>query len=101
MKKIRQTQIFLISIGLLLILLTYFYYPYLKSTELTKEQPVQKDLVEETYDERTFFEKVQYQGMYDLDNPFTIVSEKAYILNEEPNVVYMNQMHVVLHCFGK
>ena len=51
MKKIRQTQILLISIGLLLILLTYFYYPYLKRTELTKELPTQKDLGEETDDE--------------------------------------------------
>ena len=97
-KKQQRIQIILISIGLLLILVTYFYYPYLKKVELIKDQPQQKDLGETTSDDKTtFFENVEHKGFYDLNKPFTIRSEKAFILNEEPNIVYMDSMHVILH----
>ena len=38
MKKQRTTQLVLISIGLLLILLTYFYYPYMNKDKLLEDQ---------------------------------------------------------------
>ena len=72
-KKQQKIQIILISIGLLLILITYFYYPYMKEVELVRDQPAQKDLGEGTTDdESTFFENVEYKGLYDLNKPFTM-----------------------------
>ena len=97
-KKQQKIQIALISIGLLLIISTYFYYPLMKKAELAKDQLQQKELKKNiTDDKKTFFENVEYKGLYDLNKPFIIKSEKAYILNEEPDIVYMNTMHVILH----
>ena len=97
-KKQQKIQIALISIGLLLIISTYFYYPLMKKAELAKDQLQQKKLEKNiTHDKTTFFENVEYKGLYDLNKPFIIKSEKAYILNEEPDIVYMNTMHVILH----
>ena len=97
-KKQQKIQIALISIGLLLIISTYFYYPLVKKAELAKDQLQQKELeINITHDKRTFFENVEYKGLYDLNKPFIIKSEEAYILNEEPDIVYMNTMHVILH----
>ena len=97
-KKQQKIQIALISIGLLLIISTYFYYPLMKKVELAKDQLQQKELEKNiTHDKRTFFENVEYKGLYDLNKPFIIKSEEAYILNEEPDIVYMNAMHVILH----
>jgi len=96
--KQQKVQIILTLIGLLLILITYFYYPYMKKVELVKDQPIQKDLEKNLDDdETTFFEKVEYKGLYDLNNPFTIRAKKAYILNEKPNIVYMTNVHVILY----
>ena len=98
MKKQQKIQIALISIGLFLIISTYFYYPLMKKAELAKDQLQQKELKKNiTDDKKTFFENVEYKGLYDLNKPFTIKSEEAYILNEEPDIVYMNTMHVILH----
>ena len=97
-KKQQKTQLVLISIGLLLILLTYFYYPYMNKDKLLKNQSVREDL-ENTTDnaQMTTFESVEYEGLYDLDKPFSVKSENAYILDEDPNVVYMTTMHVILY----
>ena len=87
-KKQQKIQIALISIGLLLIISTYFYYPLMKKAELAKNQPQQKELEKNiTHDKTTFFEDVEYNGLYDLNKPFIIGSEEAYILNEEPDIV--------------
>ena len=97
-KKQQKTQLALISIGLLLILLTYFYYPYMKQDKLLKNQSVQKDLENTTdNDQITTFESVEYEGLYDLDKPFSVKSENAYILDENPDVVYMTNMHVIMY----
>ena len=97
-KKQQKIQIALISIGLLLIISTYFYYPLMKKAELAKDQLQQKGLEKNiTHDKTTFFEDVEYKGLYDLNKPFIIGSKEAYILNEEPDIVYMNNMHVILY----
>ena len=97
-KKQQKIQIALISIGLLLIISTYFYYPLMKKAELAKDQLQQKKLEKNiTHDKTTFFKNVEYTGLYDLNKPFIIKSEEAYILNEEPDIVYMNTMHVILY----
>ena len=97
-KKQQKTQLILISIGLLLILLTYFYYPYMNKDKLLEDQFVLEDLEKTLDDDKvTSFENVEYEGLFDLNKPFSIKSEKAYILDIEPDVVYMTDMHVTLY----
>ena len=84
--------------GLLLILLTYFYYPYMNKDKLLEDQFVLEDLEKTLDDDKvTSFENVKYEGLFDLNKPFSIKSDKAYILDIEPDVVYMTDMHVTLH----
>ena len=96
-KKQQNIQIILISIGLLLILTTYFYYPYMNKAKLIENQSATKDSERTLEAQSTSFKNVQYKGLYDVDKPFTIISEKAYILNEEPEFVYMTNVHTILY----
>ena len=98
-KQQKRIQIILVSIGLLLIAITYFYYPYLKKVDLIKDLPSQKDSKNVTDDDQqsTSFENVEYKGLYDFDKEFTVKSETAHMLNTEPDIVYMQRMHVVLY----
>ena len=98
-KQQKRIQIILVTIGLLLIAITYFYYPYLKKVDLIKDLPSQKDSKNVTDGDQksTSFENVEYKGLYDLDKEFTVKSETAHILNTEPDIVYMQLMHVVLY----
>ena len=96
-KKQQNIQIILISIGLLLILTTYFYYPYMNKAKLIENQSAKKDLERTLEDQSTSFENVQYKGLYDVDKPFTIMSEEAYILDKEPEFVYMTNVHTILY----
>ena len=97
MKKQNKTQLILVFIGLFLILVTYFYYPSLDKKSLENKSVREEigDIVGEN--ESTTFENVKYNGLYDYDKLFTVESEKAHILNDEPDVVYMKNMHVVLN----
>ena len=97
-KQHRKMQLILIFIGFFLILLTYFYYPYMDKNKLLKDQSARED-VEKTLEDAhsTTFENIEYQGLYDLDKPFSVKSEKAHILDEEPDIVYMTNMNVVLY----
>ena len=97
-KKHQKTQIILISIGIFLILATYFFYPYMKKTQFAKDKAAQEDIVKTPDENReTSFENIQYKGIYDLDKTFIVNSEKAHILKEEPDIVYMTNMHVILY----
>ena len=97
-QKQKKTQIILTSIGLILLLITYFYYPYMQKVRFTDNQVVQKD-GSNTLDigQGTSFENVKYEGLYQINNTFSVMSEKAHILNKEPDVVYMTNMHVILY----
>ena len=97
-QKQKKAQIILTSIGLILLLITYFYYPYIKKVKFTDNQVVQKD-GSNTLDigQGTSFENVKYEGLYQINNTFSVMSEKAHILNKEPDVVYMTNMHVILY----
>ena len=99
MKKQQQKmQLVLIFIGFFLILLTYFYYPYMEKNKLLKDQSAREDLEKTLEDANlTAFENIEYQGLYDLDKPFSVKSEKAHILDGEPDIVYMTNMNVVLY----
>jgi len=97
-QKQKKTQIILTSIGLILLLITYFYYPYMKKVKFTDNQVVQKDGSNTPdIDQGTSFENVKYEGLYQINNTFSVMSEKAHILNKEPDVVYMTNMHVILY----
>jgi len=96
-KKQQNIQIILVLIGLLLILMTYFYYPYMNKAKLIENQSAQKILGKVLEEQSTSFENVQYKGLYDVDKPFTIMSEEAYILDEEPEFVYMTNVHTILY----
>ena len=48
-------------------------------------------------DNSSNFENVEYNGIYDLNNPFVVKSEKAYIMNDKPDILYMTNMHVILY----
>ena len=96
-KKQQNIQIILISIGLLLILITYFYFPYMNKAKLIDNQSAMKDLGGTLEEQSTSFQNVEYKGMYDVDKPFTIMSEEAYILDEEPEFVYMTNVKTILY----
>jgi len=97
-QKQKKVQIILTSIGLILILLTYFYYPYMQKVKFTDDKVAQKDASETPdIEEGTSFENVQYEGVYQINKTFSVASEKAHILNEEPDIVYMTNMHVILY----
>ena len=97
-KKQQRTQLLLILFGLLLIFGTYFYYPYvIKENQFFKSKTVEKES-EQTEDEQTStFQDVEYKGFYDFDKPFIVKSEKAIMSNEEPDIIYMSNMHVTLY----
>ena len=97
-QKQKKAQIILTTIGLILILITYFYYPYMKKVKFTDNQVFQKDGSNTLdIDQGTSFENIKYEGLYQINNTFSVMSEKAHILNKEPDVVYMTNMHVILY----
>jgi len=97
-KKQQGIQLALVLIGILLIIATYFYFPSIKKDKILKDQSIIKETQKaERDDESTFFEKLEYKGLYDLDKPFNVKSNEAYILKNDPDVVYMKNMHVTLY----
>ena len=98
MKRQDKTKLTLLLTGIILIILTYFYYPNLDKSKILKSQNIQKDLKDKFDDQQsTVFENVNYDGLYDSDKSFTVEAETAYILKEEADVVYMNNMHVIMY----
>jgi len=88
-------QLSLVSIGLFLILTTYFFYPKFLKEKAIKDSSAKTEVADSK--ERNTFEKVEYKGLYDINRPFNVKAEKAYILTKDPNVVYMTDMNVTLH----
>ena len=68
-----------------------------KRSALEKEEKFSK--IDE--DKSNTFLNVEYKGIYNYDKPFTIISEKAYIGSDEPDIVYMTNMHVTLYINDK
>ncbi len=98
MRKQKKIQIVLISLGIFLFLLTYFFYPNFTRKELSEDQIVKENSgVTDKKSETTSFEKLEYKGMYDFDKPFTVKSSKAFIHNNQPDIVHMSNMHVILY----
>jgi hypothetical protein len=100
MKKQQQgVTIFLFLIGLSLIFLTYFYYPQMNKVKIIEEKNLKSE-EEESISlnaSDSNFENVEYAGIYNVNNKFTVKSEKAYITNDNPDVVHMKKMNVVIN----
>jgi len=97
-KEQKKIQIFLFIVGFLLILITYFYYPYKNKSFV--EQNIQEDvppMSDEQSNQSTSFENLEYQGLYDLNKTFLVKSEKAHINENEPDIVHMTNMQVILY----
>jgi hypothetical protein len=98
MKKKQRMQFGLVSIGLFLIIATYFYFPSIQKDKILKNQSANKEPQKtQGIDESTYFENLEYKGLYDLDKPFSVKSEEAYIVSGEPDIVYMKNMYVILY----
>ena len=97
-KKHLKVQLTLVSIGLLLFVLTYLFYPNINKNKILKDQSIGKDF-EKTVDTEkvTSFDSLEYKGLYDFNKPFKVKSKKAYILNKEPDIVHMDNMHVIMY----
>ena len=97
-KEQKRIQIFLFIIGILLILMTYFYYPYKNKSLVEKNiQENEPRIADDTSDSATSFQNLEYKGLYDLDKTFVVKSEKAHINENSPDIVHMVNMHVVLY----
>tara|TARA_B100000029_G_scaffold509463_1_gene598701 strand:- start:1077 stop:1667 length:591 start_codon:yes stop_codon:yes gene_type:complete len=97
-QKHQKVQLFLLFFGFLLILLTYFYYPNIDKSLSKKDLPRQEKSEEkQSKDSDSEFTNVTYKGIYDLDKEFIVSSKKARIFDEEPDIVYMKDMHVILY----
>ena len=97
MKNQDKTKLTLLLTGLILIILTYLYYPNLDKNKILKSQNFQKDLEDKLDDEQsTAFENVKYNGLYN-NKTFTVQADKAHMLKENATIVYMNNMHVIMY----
>ena len=90
-------QTFLVSLGFLIIFVTYLLYPKieknrLKGSVVENEQPLVKD----KQNIGSKFEELEFRGFYNFDNPFLIVSEEAIISPENSNIVYMTNMKITI-----
>ena len=101
MKYEKKIQVALLSIGIILFVLTYFYYPEIKKKQLLAEQNVKnikkKPVSNTPTDQYASFENIEYEGLYDFNKPFKVKSEKAFTLKSDTDVVYMSNMHVIMY----
>ena len=87
-------QLGLVSIGLLLILATYFLYPKFLEGEAAKDEMIETNIPNDQ--EYNTFENVEYKGFYDINKPYKVKAKEAYILEKDPNIIYMSDMQVTL-----
>ena len=95
-KKDKIIQLSLIFIGLILIFGTYFLYPKIKKDKFEK-LAAENEQTQTDKEKINRFENVEYKGFYNINEPFTVNSEKAYVLKTDPDIVYMNNMMVNLY----
>ena len=88
-------QLTLIFIGLFLIFATYFLYP--KFNKKIVEKSIIEDRQVTMDDTKTnTFKNVEYKGLYNFDNPFSIKSEIAHISVEEPDIIHMTGVQATI-----
>lgn len=97
-KKKQKGQLILLIIGILIIFLIYFNNPNTKKKNLSNSIPSEMELEDNLKtDQDSSFENIEYKGLYDVNKSFVVKSKKAHVLNEDPDIVYMNEMHVILN----
>ena len=89
-------QLGLISIGIILILSTYFLYPKITNKITAEKKILTQEEIKIADEKSNYFENVEYIGLYNINNPFRINSKKAFISNEEPDIIHMTSMKVSL-----
>ena len=97
MKKQKKIQLILLFVGVFLFASTYLFYPSINNKDKTLDY-IANNETKKNIDtsSSSSFENLEYKGMYNFTQPFTITSKEAYILNDQPNIVYMKKMHVKL-----
>jgi len=97
-RKKNITQLSLVIVGIILIFATYFLYPEFKKKKFVVEKEILEDESAKDIDSKSnTFSNVEYKGIYNIDKPYVIQSEKAHILKGAPDVIYMENMKVTLH----
>jgi len=97
---VKIIQLLLASIGVFLILITYFFVPEKFGLNIKEQKQIvekNKDTIIIDNKEANLFDNVEYKGVYNINNFFTVRSKKAYILKEKPDEVYMTDMLVILN----
>ena len=97
---VKIIQLLLASIGVFLILITYFFVPEKFGLNIKEQKQIvdkNKDTIIIDNKEANLFDNVEYKGVYNINNFFTVQSKKAYILKEKPDEVYMTDMLVILN----
>ena len=113
-------QFFLLSLGFILIVSTYFLYPMVKNNTFKeyladeKKSVLDSEIVEtESNDlakadadnlietgnnlkKTNTFDSIEYKGIYNLDKEFIIKSKKAYIYETKPEIVHMKNMKATI-----
>ena len=98
-KEHKRIQAFLFIVGILLILITYFYYPSKNKSLVEKNiqenvPPISDDLSDDT----TSFENIEYQGQVGTGKEFLIKAKKADINQGEPDKINLSKgIHVILY----
>ena len=80
-------QLGLISIGIILILSTYFLYPKITNKITAEKKILTQEEIKIDDEKSNYFENVEYTGLYNINNQFRINSKKAFISNEEPDII--------------
>ena len=102
-KNQKKIQIGLLSLGFILTFLIYYIYPKINEIKITNKNKINKELstsyekIETTTNDRDTFEWVEYNGIFNITNKYTVKSEKAYILSEDVDMVYMENMKATLN----
>tara|TARA_X000000368_G_C22839634_1_gene627049 strand:+ start:176 stop:769 length:594 start_codon:yes stop_codon:yes gene_type:complete len=95
--KIKTLQIILISISVILLIITYLYIPKIERDKLKEKTTQKSEKLEDTpVETENYFTNVVYEGSYQVKNPFVIKADKAKVLTDAPDLVYMDSMHVTI-----
>ena len=101
-KKRNLIQFTLILTGIILILVTYFIYPKITKNQITGSVVEENQTIEIDEEEKdNIFENVEYRGFYNLNKPFIVLSDKAHIFSENPDIVHMTNMKVSIQMSGE
>ena len=88
-------QLTLIFIGLFLIFATYFLYPRFNK-KIVEKSIIEDEQVAIDDTKTNTFKNVEYKGLYNFDNPFSIKSEIAHISVEEPDIIHMTSVKATI-----